>query len=506
MDPRQKSSVSMKRMTALAWLLTGALAVAGGPNILFVLTDDLGHGDLGCYGATKIETPNIDRLAREGMIFTDAHAAASVCVPSRYGLLTGRYAFRTWNREGKEMRARNNQPAVHYRASMLIHDAARLNLASLMKRNGYVTACFGKWHQGMSTRAEADGTLAITPVDLGFGHYFGFDAPEQGPYAFIENKRFVDPPMHRIPEHPGADVTNPKTQGAHWLAGEAAAGWDFERCLPTIADKAGEWIARHAASGGAPPFFVYYAIPAPHAPWVASGPFKGRSGAGQYGDYVMTVDAIVGRMLGTIEEHGLREKTLVFLSSDNGPVWYDEDIGRYGHRASGALRGMKGDLHEGGHRVPFIARWPGRIKAGSVCREMICFTDMMATFAALAGDALPKDAGEDSFDISPLLLGAPPGHPGRTSAIHGNWGSYTLAIRDRDWKLILPQRIYTVEDRTITPGHIVEVNGRRAPDIFELYNLTEDPSEASNLASERPEKVRSLFGLLKSQIESGASR
>lgn len=483
-----------------------AASASWSPNIVFILADDLGYGDVGCYNPqSRIKTPNIDRLAAEGMRLTDAHAPASTCVPSRYGLLTGRFPFRTWSSKGQTIRKRHGEELLHYEAPMLQHDPARLNLASLMKRNGYATACIGKWHQGMSSKPGPDGVLTTTPVDFGFDYYFGFDAPEQGPYAFIENKRFVTPLTGMIPEHFGQDVTNPKTQGAHWGSGMASADWDFEQCLPRLAGKADDWVTRHTAAEATKPFFLYYAIPAPHAPWEAANEFRGKSGAGQYGDYVMTVDAMVGRLLGTLDKLHLKEKTLVCLSSDNGPVWYPRDISCYDHRAAGPWRGMKGDLHEGGHRVPFIARWPGKIHPGTSSDQLICLTDMIATYAAMVGDDLPEATAEDSLNILPLLLGQPRVEPIRSSMVHPNAATYTVAIRRGDWKLILPQSIYTVKDRAITPDHIVDTTDDRSKP-FELYNLRTDPAETINLAHQEPEKVRELFATLKAQIERGRTR
>ncbi len=480
---------------------------ASKPNVLIVLVDDMGYGDPQCSNPqSKIATPHIDRLAAEGMRFTDAHAPGSICVPSRYGLLSGRMPFRTWNSKGARRQTRNGHELLHFMAPMIQFEPRRLNLATLMKRQGYATACIGKWHQGMSVTAQADGTLKITPLDLGFDYYFGFDAPEQGPYAFIENKRFTVAPTVTIADHPGEGVTNPETQGAHWRRGLAAAGWKFEESLPAIAAKADDWLAKQAAAASDKPFFLYYAVPAPHAPWMAADEFRGKSGAGQYGDYVMTVDAIVGRVMAALEKLKLKENTLVFFSSDNGPVWYEADIARHQHRAAGSWKGMKGDLTEAGHCMPFIARWPGRIKAGSTCGELICFTDLMATLAVLLGEKLPNDAGEDSFDISPLLRGEKPASPIRTGMVHVNYGSYTLAIREGDWKLILPSWVYTVKDGTITPDNIVETTGKGPTEKFQLYNLRADPGEDTNLFTQDPDKAKELFAALRADIARGRSR
>ena len=477
------------------------------PNVLILLVDDMGYGDPQCFNPqSKIATPNIDKLAAEGMRFTDAHAGGSICVPSRYSLLSGRMPYRNWNARSATVQTRNGRKMLHFPQPQLQQEPQRLNLATLLKRQGYATACVGKWHQGMSATAQADGTLKMTPVDFGFDYYFGFDAPEQGPYAFIENNRFVVAPTEMIADHPGEGVTNPETQGAHWRKGLAAPGWKFEGYLSSIAGKADEWLSKHAAGGGSKPFFLYYAIPAPHAPWATESAFKGKSGAGQYGDYVMNVDAMIGQVLATLEKLKLKDNTLIFFSSDNGPVWYPQDIEKFGHRAAGPWKGMKGDLTDAGHHMPFIASWPGKIQAGSTCGELICFTDILATLASLLGEKLPTDAGEDSFDISPLLRGEKPAQPIRNSMVHVNYGSYTLAIRKGDWKLILPANVYVVQDGTVTPDHIVETTGKGPTEKFQLCNLRTDPGEAANLFAQEPEKARELFAALKADIARGRSR
>ncbi len=367
-----------------------------------------------------------------------------------------------------------------------------------------MTACVGKWHQGMSSKAEADGTLKMTPVDFGFDYYFGFDAPEQGPYAWIENKRFVVAPTETIKDHPGEGVTNPQTQGSHWRKGLAAPGWKFEGYLSTLAGKTDEWLAKQTKNNT--PFFLYYAIPAPHAPWATAQEFKGKSSVGQYGDFVMEVDARIGQVMATLETLKLKENTLVFFSSDNGPVWYPQDIEKFHHRAAGPWNGMKGALTEAGHHMPFIARWPGRIQAGSECGELICFADILATVASLLGEQLPIDAGEDSFDVSALLRGEKPVHSIRNGMVHVNYGSYTLAIREGDWKLILPSDVYAVHDGTIAPEYIVETKGKGPNDKFQLYNLRNDPGEATNLFMQEPVRAQKLFAAIKEDLANGRSR
>jgi len=482
------------------------------PNILIILVDDMGYGDPRCFNPeSKIATPHIDLLAAEGMRFTDAHAGASICVPSRYSLLTGRMPYRNWVSQGAKKQIRNGHETLHFAAPMLHKEPMRLNLATLMKRQGYTTACVGKWHQGMSSKAEADGTLKMTPLNFGFDYYFGFDAPEQGPYAWIENKRFIVAPTETIEDHPGEGVTNIETQGAHWRKGLAAPGWEFDGYLSTIASKADAWLEKQTKNNeqgtkNNASFFLYYTIPAPHAPWATASEFKGKSGAGQYGDFVMEVDARIGQVIATLDKLKLKDDTLVFFSSDNGPVWYAQDIEKFGHRAAGPWNGMKGALTEAGHHMPFIASWPGKIQAGSTCGELICFADMLATVASLLGEKLPSDAGEDSFDFSPLLRGEKPARPIRSGMVHANYGSYTLAIREGEWKLILPSRVYAVQDGSITPDRIVETTGKSSTDKFQLYNLRTDPGEATNLFAQEPDKAKELFAALKADIARGRSR
>ena len=494
----------------LAPLATLQAAEVTPPNILIILVDDMGWGDPQCFNPqSKIATPNIDNLAARGMKFTNAHAGASICVPSRYSLLSGRMPYRNWNAASvKQTRKTDLSPLEkkHFPQPQLQHEPGRLNLATLMKHQGYATACVGKWHQGMSTKAEADGTLKMTPLNFGFDYYFGFDAPEQAPYAFIENKRFVVAPTETITDHPGEGVTNLETQGAHWRKGLAAPGWKFDSVLSTIGGKADAWLTKQSTNADKAPFFLYYAIPAPHAPWATANEFKGKSGAGQYGDYVMNVDAMIGKVLATLDKLKLRDNTLILFSSDNGPVWYAQDIEKFGHRAAGPWNGMKGALTDAGHRMPFIASWPGKIQAASSCGELICFTDMMATIASLLGEKLPDDAGEDSFDISPLLRGEKPAQPIRNGMVHVNYGSYTLAIREGGWKLILPSGIYVAQNGTVAPDHIVETKGKGPNDKFQLYNLRTDPGETTNVFTKEPAKAKELFTALQADVARGRSR
>ncbi len=482
----------LDRRTFLSALAAGAAGCAlprsartaeNKPNIVFIMADDLGYGDVRCYNsASKIPTPNIDRLAREGMRFTDAHAPASVCVPTRYGLMTGRYPFRMAGEKAK--------------TESLIAPG-RLTLGGLLQRNGYATACLGKWHLGIGGKnPDYAKPMRGGPVDRGFDYYFGIPRSlDQPPYYYIEDDRCVEAPTDQIGDSHSEGVS--RIQGAFWRKGGIAPGFSHAKVLPDLTDKATEYLDGRAKEGGGKPFFLYLALPAPHTPWVPAKAFRGKSKAGDYGDYVAQVDATVGRVLERLDRHGFAEKTLIFFTSDNGPVWYEVDVARYGHDSTHPLRGMKGDAYEGGHRMPFLARWPGRVKAGSVSGEMVCHTDMLATCAAIVGDSLPADAGEDSYDILPALTGRSGGRPIRETLI-STIGSRPLAIRQGPWKLIaqLGSGGFS-QPRKEEP----KPGGPKG----QLYNLDRDLGETENLWLEHPEKVKELTTLLERINNNGRS-
>lgn len=464
---------------------TGAAAKANAgkpPNILFILADDMGYGDVGAFNPqSKIPTPNLDRLARQGMRFTDAHAPGAVCVPSRYGLLTGRYLFRN--------------PRKFNRESLIEPD--RLTVASLLKRAGYATACVGKWHLSFDGGPAFDYRKPLRggPVDHGFDSFFGLHASlDIPPYFLIDNGRAVAAPTEQIAASNSPGVS--PIQGAFWRAGAIAPGFKHADILPLMTSKAVEYLK--ARRGNPRPFFLYVALPAPHTPWLPLEPFKNKSGAGMYGDYSVEVDDAVGRILAALDQTGQADRTLVFFTSDNGPVWFDTDVRRYDHRSAHIYRGMKGDAWEGGHRMPFIARWPGQITPGTTSNEVICFTDMLATFASLTGQSLPDGAGEDSFDILPALRGQKGSKPLRDATIHQS-SRGVLALRQDDWKLI-PQ---LGSGGFSQPGKIAPKPGEPAG---QLYNLADDPGEQKNLYAQHPEIVRRLTEVLERLQRDGRSR
>jgi arylsulfatase A-like enzyme len=442
---------------------------ANPPNIVFILVDDMGYGDAGCYNSeSRIPTPHINSLAQQGMRFTDAHSPGSLCHPSRYGLLTGQYPFRT------DVSVWPKQPLIK---------SGQTTIASLLEAQGYRTAMVGKWHLGFQERGY-DQPLPGGPIDRGFDTFFGIRASTDiPPYFYIRGNRAVAPPTERIAAN-NSEGWSP-IQGAFWRAGGIAPDLQLIDVLPEFTDEAVRVIKRQAKNNGSTPLMLYLAYPAPHTPWLPTAPFQGRSQAGMYGDFLVMVDAMIGRVLAAIDAAGMGDNTLVIFSSDNGPVWYDRDVERFGHDSAGPLRGMKGDIWEAGHRVPFLARWPDKVPAGSVSDQTICFTDMLAAFASVSGAALAADAGPDSFDILPVLLGKQPTDVSirRSLVIPALDG--TMSIRMGSWKLITALGSHGFsEPRRVTPSP----GGPEG----QLYNLADDLGETDNLYQERPDVVARL--------------
>lgn len=443
------------------------------PNIVFILADDLGCGDLGCYNdASKISTANIDRLAREGVRFTDAHSGSAVCSPTRYGFLTGRYAWRT----------RLKYVLRPYDPPMI--ESGRLTLPEMLQRQGYFTACIGKWHLGWDwPRMEdhMDFRLPILggPTSSGFDYYFGVDVPNYPPYCFIENIRMVGQPTARK-----------TTRDLDGLPGPMLPDWKFEQILPRITGKAVEQIGNRAQSKQ--PFFLYFALTSPHEPIRPSERFQGRSGINAWADFMLETDWAVGEILAALDRHKLSENTLVIFSSDNGHSTYTglKELLAAGHKPSGVLRGYKAEIYEGGHRVPFVARWPGKIRPGGTSRELICLNDMMRTCAAITAATVPADAAEDSCDILPDLIGRTATRRAQRAVVHHS-AHGLFAIRKGPWKLI-PDQSSLVEKPGVTrPG--------------ELYNLAEDISEERNVIGEQLALVRELTALLETYRREGRS-
>lgn len=462
-------------LTLTSVLLLAPLAAHAGlvkPNIVIVLVDDMGYGDPVCYNPqSKIPTPNIDRLAREGMRFTDAHASGPLCHPSRYGLMTGKYPFRT--------------DITRWPTEPLIEDG-QTTLASMLQGQGYRTAMVGKWHLGFRENGY-DQVLPGGPFDRGFNSFFGMRASTDiPPYFYIRDNRAVTPPTAHIAANHSEGWA--PTQGAFWREGGIAPDLELQMVLPNLTNDACAVIEAHAGkpSDTRQPLMLYLAYTGPHTPWLPAPEFVGKSGAGMYGDFAMMVDTQVGRVLAALEKADMMQDTLLVFTSDNGPVWRSADKERFGHDPSGGLRGMKGDAWEGGHRMPFIVRWPGRIKAGTVSDQTICFTDLLATFAEICGTKLPAGAGPDSFSFLPVLEGThPTDQPIRGPIVMQAGSSSAMMIRSGDWKLI---------NQLGSGGFSKPSTIKSAPGdpAGQLYNLRDDLAETHNLYLKHPEIVASL--------------
>ncbi|MSU33970.1 MAG: arylsulfatase [Pedosphaera sp.] len=448
-----------------ALLAAEGAAPGAQPNVLIILVDDMGYGDPGCYNPhSKIATPNIDRLAREGMRFTDAHAPGPLCHPSRYGLMTGRYPFRT------DVSKWPKQPLI---------EEGQMTIASLLKSQGYRTAMVGKWHLGFR-ESGYDKVLPGGPADQGFDSFFGFRASTDiPPYFYLRGDRALTPPTNEIAEHHTEGLA--RIQGEFWLGGGIAPDLELKDVLPRLTDEAIAVIRDHAKSSAAKPLMLYFAPTGPHTPWLPSPEFQGGSKAGMYGDFAMMVDAMIGRVLQALDDARLADSTLVLVTSDNGPVWYPEDVKRTGHDSVGGLRGMKNSLWEGGHRMPLIARWPGKVKPGSTSAHLICFTDVMATLADVTQASQPAEAGPDSFSFLSVLLGTQPENkPVRESLVIGK------SIRFGPWKWIEGRE----PEFFMRPGSPIVPAQNEPPS--QLYNLSEDPGETKNLAADKAEIVTRL--------------
>ena len=456
------------------------------PNILFLLADDLGCGDLGCYNRdSKIPTPNMDRVAAQGLRLTDAHTPSAVCTPTRYGILTGRYCWRTRLKRG-----------VLWGYDPLLIEPGRLTVPSLLRKQGYATHGIGKWHLGLGDdkRTNYDKPLRPGPLAVGFESYFGIPASlDMPPYLFFRGDRPVEAATKRI------EASKSRREGGagFWRAGPIAPHFRHEDVLSRLADEAVAVLEQHTRKSSDKPFFLYLALTAPHTPWLPTAAFRGKSKAGPYGDFTVQVDAVVGRVLDTLRKLNLEEDTLLIVTSDNGAHWTPGDLKKYGHSASNHRRGQKADAWEGGHRVPLLARWPGKIKPGSTSDELVCLTDLLATCAELIGARLPDGAGEDSESLLPLLLGRKRERPIHEAVVHHS-GSGLFAIRQGEWKLI---------DGLGSGGFSAPHTEKPKPGgpKGQLYNLAKDPAESENVYNKEPEVVKRLTVLLKQYKRQGHS-
>jgi arylsulfatase A-like enzyme len=468
---------------------TLSAAASDRPNIIWIMADDLGYGDLSCLNEnSKIQTPNLDRMAREGITFTDAHAPSAVCSPTRYGVMTGRYCFRSPLKNG----------VLGGGSSHLINEH-RLTVPAMMKANGYQTAGFGKWHLGLDwatkdgKEVETDmGNVDFTkpfkhgPTTLGFDYYFGISASlDMPPYTYLENDRATVMPN---------DVSVGNPFPVNWRKGPIAPGFKHQEVLSRITEKAVGWIDKWTADKTGKPYFMYVPLTAPHTPVVPRDKFKDITGVGSYGAFVAEVDWSVQQILDAVKRSGNEQNTLVMMTSDNGPErQMEERKVEFQHFSAYHFRGHKRDVWDGGHRIPFIAKWPARVKAGSKTDELICLTDLMATCAAIVGAKLPHNAGEDSYNILPAIVGEKRSKPIREAVIHhSSWGSF--AIRQGEWKLMLVRGVGDgppSKDTSLPEG--------------QLYNIIQDFGETNNLYEKRPEIVKRLTALLDKYLAEGRS-
>lgn len=462
---------------------TTPLTAAETPNIVIILADDMGWGDPACNNPhSKLATPNIDRIAEEGIRFTDAHAPASWCTPTRYGLLTGRYPFRAelgW-REG---------PVIQ---------AGRLTLPAMLKQHGYRTAMVGKWHLGFDipNRDRAKQHRG-GPVDRGFDTYFGIPSSlDIPPFYYLEGDRPLMPPTDHVQasDSPGWSPI----QGKFWRAGGIAPGFKHIDVLPAFTKRAEREIHAHHFEHGDKPLFMYLALPAPHTPWLPTKEFEGTSDVPLYGDFVSQVDATVGRVMQALDETGMTDDTILIFTSDNGPVWYAEDEEKYNHKSVADFRGMKGDAWEGGHRMPLLIRWPNRVTKSAVSDQLICLVDIFATCAAIVGHPLPDQAAEDSIDFSASLLSGD--FSAKRDSLVVNSTKDLLMIRQANKKLIP----FRGSGGFIKRKNLQEPVTEGPPG--QLFDLAKDPSETNNLYETQPDEVQRLTVLLEQIKAAGRTR
>ncbi len=464
------------------------------PNIVYILADDQGYGDVGCYNPNcKAPTPVLDRLAEEGMQFTDSHTSSAVCTPTRYSILTGRYNWRSRLKAG-----------VLTGESPPLLEEDRETVASFLQNNGYYTACIGKWHLGLGWQTDDGRELSITdqdwegdvlkhidytqpvtdgPNDHGFDYSFiipsSLDIP---PYVYLEDGQCTGIPS----EETKIGVDTPYLM----RRGMAVPGMQAEDVLPKFKEKALTTI-REQDSEDDQPFFLYLPLSAPHTPIVPTEEYRGSTDLGLYGDFVTQIDALVGEILDCLEEKGMADETLFVFTSDNGasPAAKIDELKESGHDPNAPWRGTKADIYEGGHRTPFIVRWPGVVDSGSVCEHTTCTTDLYATVASIVGDDLPENAAEDSYDLMPLLRGDDMEGNFREATVHHSVSGH-FAIRKGKWKLLEARGSggwsYPEE---------AEAEELGLPE-YQLYDMEQDPGETTNLAEALPDKVDELRRLL----------
>lgn len=497
----------MKTLILLATILTTLFALATTHaaetprmNIVILYADDLGYGDLGCFNAnSKIPTPHLDRLAKEGLCLTDAHSSSGICSPSRYAMLTGRHHWRDFH-------------GIDNGFDPSFFKPNQLTLPEMFRKKGYTTACIGKWHLGWDWSSirkpgsppkskqydhfDWSKPLRGGPLDHGFDSYFGDNVINFPPYAWIENDRLPQPPDITFTQTP----QNTKEGSWECREGPGRSDWNFYQVLPTLTKRGVEYI--HSRKGKPEPFFLYFPLPSPHAPIVPTDAFDGKSKTGAYGDFVVQTDDSCGQLLQALRDAGLEENTIIVFSADNGPENYaylrDE---KFDHWSATPLRGLKRDIYEGGHRVPTMIKWPGLTKPGSVSDALFAQIDLMATFANYLGFELPEKSAEDSHDFLPYWKGDAKTPP-RTTMVH-NTSKGQYAIRHHDWVLIdHPTGANRQPSAQWLEKHDTPPYGKQP---VGLYQIREDIGQRNNLAEKHPDKVAELQALLKKIRDQGHS-
>ncbi|QDV23117.1 sulfatase family protein [Aureliella helgolandensis] len=483
--------------------LSSAALSAERPNIVIIYADDMGYGDLAVQNPdSKIPTPHLDRLASQGMRFTDAHSSSGICTPSRYALLSGRYHWRKFH-------------GIVNAWGESVFAAERLTLPEMLKGQGYTTACIGKWHLGFDWKAirkpdaqmvESGGrktwgadafdwhkAIPDGPLDHGFDYYFGDDVPNFPPYTWIENDRVVVPPTVPYVPNPAPSEGSPEGR-----PGPMVAGWRQDEVMPTLTDKVVHWLEQQ--QGNEQPFFLYWPWTSPHAPIVPAAQWQGKTEAGGFGDFVAQSDDHAGQVLKALDDYGFTDNTLVIFTADNGPERYAYDrIKNYGHHSTGPLRGLKRDVWEGGHRVPFIVRWPQHVTAGSVSAGLMSQVDIMGTLAAILDISLPAGQADDSYNQLSLWQG---GESARDSIVHNTFAKL-YAIRRGSWLLVDGPS----GNSSAVPAWFdqeFEYSANQEPGL--LNDLATDVGQHYNLYAEQPERVRELKALLKEKQSHGEVR
>ena len=464
------------------------------PNIIFILADDLGYGDISVLNTeSKIQTPNIDRIARNGVTFTDAHSGSAVSTPTRYGILTGRYCWRSPLKSGV---------LNGYSKPLISPD--RTTMAGMLQQYGYHTACIGKWHLGWDW-AHKDGEtdsvdfsrpIANGPVSCGFDYFYGFSGSlDMPPYVYVENDRPTALP-DRVTVGNNIAVGAAGSDGSYWRTGETGSDFSHEDCLPNLNRRAVSYINEKANSEQ--PFFLYYCLPAPHTPILPVKEFQGKSKLNPYADFVLMVDYMVGEIIQALEKNGITDNTLLVFASDNGcSPWADFPfLTEHGHNPSYVYRGTKADLYDGGHRIPCMLQWPARVKP-HVVDQTICLTDFMASFAELTKYELKDNEAEDSFSLLPVVFNINHKEQIREAIVHHSING-SFSIRKGQWKLLLASG---------SGGWSSPRPGEETPEApnIQLYDMSTDIGEKQNVQDEHPEVVADLKALLTKYIKDGRS-